>query len=813
MKLLPIIRMGVATVGFLSPCDGAPEVEWSVDLAGRGPVVSPTMHGVFFEDINYAGDGGLYAELVENRSYEHREAMHAWREERRGGGEGTVAMSAEAPVHANNPRFVRIEVVKPGDGVGVSNLGYGGIVLKGGADYRFAVHARRGAGGPDGLKVRLEGADGRVFGEARISGLSEAWRRHTVMLTSSADAAGARLVVLADAPGRVDLDMVSLFPKDTWKGRENGLRADLVKMLADLKPGFMRFPGGCIVEGNDLPNAYRWKDTVGDIAVRKQNWNRWIQDDPARPDHHYHQTYGLGFFEFFLLCEDIGAAPVPVLNCGMSCQFQAKQLVDPAELDPWVQDAIDLVEFANGAVTTRWGGLRAGMGHPEPFGMKHLGVGNEQWGPEYFKRYEVFYKALKAKCPEITLITTSGPGVDDEHWRYAWGRFRSGTPAEVVDEHYYRPPAWFLEQAARYDGYDRKGPRVFAGEYAAHRRDRASTLDAAVCEAAFLTGLLRNADVVTMSCYAPLLAREGFVQWTPDMIWFDAARVMPTPTYHVQRMYSANRPDRMLPSVFSGNRAVAGSAGRAGVGTWKTQAEFKDFRVTQGAKVLFRQGGGAWDLRSGSWKEDAGILRQDGGDEGAVALVGDASWTDCTVSVKARKTGGSEGFLILFRSADETQRCWWNLGGWSNTAHAIEANGVELGRVAGTIETGRWYDIRIEIQGGRITCLLDGRRIHEVRLPERQRLYGAAGLDEKAGEIVLQAANPSAEALPIRVRLHGARGNEARGEVLTAPGPDDRNTLESPAVVSPRPVRVKVEAGELRHTLPPWSHTTLRLGR
>ncbi|MCB1133716.1 MAG: alpha-N-arabinofuranosidase, partial [Verrucomicrobiae bacterium] len=543
---------------------------------------------------------------------------------------------------------------KPGDGYGLVNEGYGGIPVKEKGVYRFSVHARAVDGYAGGLVVRLVRISGEQLAEQRVDALTPEWKRHAVELTSSITDPDARLQVVMDTPGSVDLDVVSLFPKDTWNQRENGLRADLVRMLADMKPGFMRFPGGCIVEGNDLPNAYRWKDTVGPIWERKQNWNRWIQDDPKRPDHHYHQTYGLGFFEFFQLCEDIGAAPVPVLNCGMSCQFQAGQLVPADELDEWVQDAIDLVEFANGPVTSKWGKLRADMGHPEPFGMKHLGIGNEQWGEEYFKRYEVFYKALKRSNPEITLITTSGPGVDDGNWRFAWDKFRKGTPAEVVDEHYYRPPLWFLEHAARYDSYDRKGPKVFAGEFAAHRADRVSALDAAVCEAAFMTGLLRNADLVTMSCYAPLLAREGYVQWTPDLIWFDATRVMPTPSYHIQAMFGNNRPDRVVSSKLEDNDATSEPAGKAGLGTWDTQAEFKDLVIRRDRDVVFRSGDGidGFTSNSGEWNGEGNLIRQTAAAEPAVVMVDQPVGGDCTISVKARKTGGSEGFLILFRSGD-----------------------------------------------------------------------------------------------------------------------------------------------------------------
>lgn len=792
----------------------APAVTWNVDVAGAGPVVSPTMHGIFFEDINYAGDGGLYAELVENRSFEHREGMYSWREEKRGSASGKQTLADAAPIHPNNPRFLRLDVSDAGDGYGVSNLGYGGVPVVAGGEYRFSIHARAADGYKGGLKLRIESAGGQVLAEGKIDKLTSSWQRHKVMLSSKATDPGARLVVLADATGQVDIDMVSLFPKNTWKGRENGMRADLAQLLADMKPGFMRFPGGCIVEGNDLPNAYRWKDTVGDVSVRKQNWNRWTQEDPKRPDHHYHQTYGLGFFEFFQLCEDIGAAPVPVLNCGMSCQFQAKQLVPLGELDPWVQDAIDLIEFANGPATSKWGKLRAEMGHPAPFGLKYLGVGNEQWGPNYFERYQVFYKALKEKHPEITLITTSGPGVDDGNWRFAWDKFRSGTPAEIVDEHYYRPLNWFLEQAARYDTYDRKGPKVFAGEFAAHRKDRASTLDAAVCEAAFMTGLLRNADVVSMSCYAPLLARDGFVQWAPDLIWFNSTKVMPTPSYHIQAMYGKNRPERMLPSVFENNSAAGDAKGRIGVGTWQTQAEYKDVVVKDGSRVLFQSGKGmeGWENKSGEWSAEGGVLKQTGNEEGAIALAGDPSWTDYTLSLKARKTGGQEGFLILFRGADEKDRCWWNIGGWGNTGHGLEIKGYESPVVRGNIETNRWYDIRVEVKGGEITCFLDNKQIHKIQRPVQPVVYAAAGIDRKAGELILHASNPSNVAREVTINLRGWKGTKAaKGQVLTSASPNDKNTLDAPQNVAPKEVTVPVSGSTIRHTLPAWSHTVLRV--
>jgi alpha-L-arabinofuranosidase len=374
-------------------------------------------------------------------------------------------------------------------------------------------------------------------------------------------------------------------------------------------------------------------EAIGDIAGRKQNWNRW--QDALRPGHapQYYQTYGLGFFEYFQLCEDIDAEPVPILNCGMSCQYQDKQLVPLGQLDPFVQDALDLVEFANAPASTPWGAKRAAMGRPEPFHMKYLGIGNEQWDEVYFERYLIFYKALKAKYPEIKLVTTSGPGVDDQWWKLAWDKFRSGTPADIVDEHYYRAPSWFLDNYDRYDRHDRNGPKVFAGEFAAHDgRAKPNNLRSALAEASFMTGLLRNADVVLMSSYAPLFAKVGSTQWTPDLIWFDNTHVYGSPSYHVQAMYSRNRPDVILPTTVArpGSRVTEAYPGWIGVGTWLTVAEFKDVTVSKDGRQLFRsdfsKGIAGWSLASGTWTIADGALRQNAAEESDVrALAGDPS--------------------------------------------------------------------------------------------------------------------------------------------------------------------------------------------
>ncbi len=558
----------------------------TIEAGEPGHAVSPLLHGIFFEDINYAADGGLYAELVQNRSFEHAESLYAWSTVSRGA-EGGVEVRADTPLNAKNPHYLRLDIAKPGKGFGVANSGYGGIPLKQEENYLISIRVRGNLGEGGQLRAVLEDETGRPIGESSLwqvptgdqrakledykkqnsqvalnpPGVIGTWTKLEGTIKSTATATHARLVLFATAAGRVDLDVVSLFPEHTFKDRRNGLRADLAQMLADMKPSFLRFPGGCIVEGMDLANRYQWKDSIGDIAERPQNWNRWQDAIRGQTAPQYYQTYGLGFLEYFQLCEDLGCEPMPILNCGMACQFQSKQLVPLDQLDPFVQDARDLIEFANGDASTVWGAKRAALGHPAPFNLKLLGVGNEQWGEQYFERYPIFYQAIKAKYPDLRLVTGAGPGVDagdSDRFKLAWDKFKGGTPADLVDEHYYRPPQWFLENATRYDTQDRYGPKVFAGEFAAHDRNRRNSLRAAISEAAFMTGLVRNSDAVAMSAYAPLFAKAGAFQWAPDLIWFDNTRVYGSPSYYVQALFMKNRPDVALPVVVES--AVAASA-------------------------------------------------------------------------------------------------------------------------------------------------------------------------------------------------------------------------------------------------------------
>lgn len=528
----------------------------TVQVDKPGAAISPSMFGIFFEDINFAADGGIYPERIKNRAFEFDDKLMGWKKIEPG--KGSITIEEQEPLNATSPHFLRLKAEAAG--VGVSNEGFRGIGVQQGAAYSFSVFARRGEGAP-ALRIELVSASGQRLGQAKLSGLTNQWKKHAVTLRATGTDAKAQLNIVAEGRGTVDLDLVSLFPQDTWKKRPNGLRADLVQLLADLKPGFIRFPGGCIVEGRVLDERYQWKTTVGNVADRKLIINRWNTEfrkrNPARAPEDYFQSFGLGFYEYFQLCEDVGAEPLPIINCGMACQFNSNQLVPVDQLDPYLQDALDLIEFANGSILTPWGKKRAAMGHPKPFNLKMLGVGNEQWGPQYIERYEPFAKAIKAKYPNIQLIASAGPDPGDDRFKFLWTKMREQN-ADIVDEHFYRPPKFFYDNVHRYDNYPRTGPKVFAGEYAAHvaaqgRPDRPNNWEAGMAEAALLTGLERNADVVVMASYAPLFAHVDAWQWSPNLIWFDNLRSVGTPSYYVQKLFSNHRGTTVLPVQLDGN--------------------------------------------------------------------------------------------------------------------------------------------------------------------------------------------------------------------------------------------------------------------
>ncbi len=547
----------------LTSISASAQHQFTVNTKPGAPVQS-TMYGIFFEDINFGADGGLYAEMVENRSFEFPERLMGWNVF------GNVAINDIKPAFDRNPHYVTVSPSGHREKQsGLENHGFFGMGIKKGMKYDFSIYARLNLlqGKSAKFRVELVGEDDVPISQDTIVVTNNQWQKYTATLTSDKTMEKAFMRIFLMSGESVDLDHISLMPQDNW----HGMRADLVKDLADLHPGVFRFPGGCIVEGTDLATRYQWKNTVGDPENRPLNENRWNYTFPHRLYPNYYQTLGLGFYEFFLLSEKIGAQPLPILSCGLACQYQNSDNDKNAhvaldKLQPYIDDALDLIEFANGPVTSKWGKLRADMGHPAPFNLKQIGIGNEQWGPMYPERLEMFVKQIRAKYPNIKICGSAGPSASGKEFDYGWEQMRR-LGVDLVDEHYYMSPDWFLKNAGRYDKYSRKGPKVFAGEYASHVRGLGdkptvamNNFEAALSEAAFMTGLERNADVVHQATYAPLFAHVEGWQWRPDLIWFNNLESVRSVNWYVQMLYGTNRGTNVL-SLLENGKPVEGADG------------------------------------------------------------------------------------------------------------------------------------------------------------------------------------------------------------------------------------------------------------
>ncbi|MEE1764050.1 alpha-L-arabinofuranosidase C-terminal domain-containing protein [Streptomyces sp. SP18BB07] len=815
-------RLGLTATAFLVAAASVPapahaedvtDYAITVDPAAKGAKIDDTMYGVFFEDINRAADGGLYAELVQNRSFEYSTAdnraytpLTSWTVD------GTAQVVNDAGrLNERNRNYLAL-----GASSAVTNAGYNtGVHVEEGKKYDFSVWARADA--RTTLTVTLQDADG-TLAEARRVAVKGGWAKYRVSFKATRTSSDGRLTVAsADA---VALDEVSLFPRDTYKGHRNGLRKDLAEKIAALKPGFVRFPGGCLVNtgsmqdyseasGWERQRSYQWKDTIGPVEQRATNANFWG----------YNQSYGLGYYEYFQFSEDIGAMPLPVVPALVTGCGQNRAIDDEALLQRHIQDTLDLIEFANGPVTSKWGKKRAQMGHPKPFHLTHLGVGNEENLPnEFFARFQKFRAAIEAKYPDITVISNSGPDDTGTTFDTAWQLNREGN-VDMVDEHYYNSPQWFLQNNDRYDSYDRNGPKVFLGEYAS----QGNAFKNALSEAAFMTGLERNADIVKLASYAPLLANEDYVQWRPDMIWFNNHASWNSASYETQKLFMNNVGDRVVPSTATGTPALTGPiTGAVGLSTWATTAAYDDVTVTaeDGTSLLSddfsgdaskwtHTGGGSWSVQDGQY------VQSDVAAENTLVTAGDTAWHDYDLKVKATKKSGKEGFLVAFGVKDTGNYYWWNLGGWNNTTSAVE-QAVDGGKSSliskpGTIETGRTYDVEVKVRGRQVTLLLDGKEWgsftdDKPAEPFRQ----VVTRDAKTGDLILKVVNAQGVAARAAIDLGGAKvRSTARVTTLTA-APDAVNT-ETATPVAPVKSTFWGVAEEFSYTFPANSVTFLRI--
>ncbi|MFD9251466.1 alpha-L-arabinofuranosidase C-terminal domain-containing protein [Streptomyces bottropensis] len=815
-------RLGLTATAFLvaagsvtAPAHAEDVTDYAitVDPSARGATIDDTMYGVFFEDINRAADGGLYAELVQNRSFEYSTAdnraytpLTSW----------TVDGTAQVVNDAGRLNERNRNYLSLGAGSSVTNAGYNtGVRVEEGERYDFSVWAR--AEGRTKLTVTLQDADGPLAEADQVT-VKGGWAKYKVRLGATRTSSAGRLTVAT--AGAAALDEVSLFPRDTYKGHKNGLREDLAEKIAALKPGFVRFPGGCLVNTGSMQDysaasnwerkrAYQWKDTIGPVEERATNSNFWG----------YNQSYGLGYYEYFQFSEDIGAMPLPVVPALVTGCGQNRATDDEALLQRHIQDTLDLIEFANGPVTSEWGRKRAEMGHPKPFHLTHLGVGNEENLPnEFFARFQKFRAAIEAKYPDITVVSNSGPDDTGNTFDTAW-KLNREADVDMVDEHYYNSPQWFLQNNDRYDSYDRGGPKVFLGEYAS----QGNAFKNALSEAAFMTGLERNADIVKLASYAPLLANEDYVQWSPDMIWFNNHASWNSANYETQKLFMNNVGDRVVPSTATGTPALSGPiTGAVGLSTWATTAAYDDVQVTSAdGTTLFTDdfGGDAskWTHTGrGSWSiQDGRYTQTDVAAENTMVSAGDAAWHDYDLKVKATKQAGKEGFLVAFGVKDTGNYYWWNLGGWNNTTSAVE-QAVDGGKSSliskpGTIETGRTYDVEVKVRGRQVTLLLDGKEWgsftdDKPAEPFRQ----VVTRDAKTGELIVKVVNAQSTAARTAIDLGGARVRSTTHVTTLTAAPDAVNT-ETATPVAPVRSTFGGVAEKFSYTFPANSVTFLRI--
>jgi alpha-L-arabinofuranosidase len=780
----------------------------------QGASVSSNLFGIFFEEINYAGDGGIYAEMVRNRSFAESASPDFWTLATNGSATGTMSVDTSQPLNTNNLAALNLTMTGGAGSVAAVNSGYWGMALQAGATYDFTVYARGAAGFAGPIQVRLQDATGgTVYAQTTISGLTTNWQHFSAALVASATDTNAQLALSLASAGTVWVDEVSLFPRATFNQRPNGLRPDLANLLAALKPSFLRYPGGNFIESWNVTNAVRWKKTIGDPAWRPGHWNdSWG----------YWSTDGYGLDEAFRQCEDMGADMLYGINAGLMLGYNGStnNTVPLDQMGPWVQDAVDLIAYANDDTNTTWGALRAANGHPAPYHLKYLEIGNENGGSYLNDRYTLFYDAIKARYPDVHLIV---PG----NWSGGppWSR-----PLEIIDEHYYSSPATFISYATKYDSYSRSGPKVFVGEYAVTSGyGTYGNLSAALGEAAFMTGMERNSDIVELASYAPLFGNVNGIQWHPDLIYYDNARAFGTPSYYVQKMFSRNRGNVVLPLTVAVPSSLTNPPphGAIGVGSWNTSVEYTNIVVTSNGVTLYQsdfanQGANGWQVYNGDWSVSNGVYQQTSATTtDCRSTTGDTNWANYTISLRARKTGGSEGFLILFNWLDDNNWTWLNLGGWSNTQHGIEqnVNGIKttLAQTAGSIQNNQWYDITIVLTGRRMQCYLNGdtNPVLDVTAPETSTagLYASSTYDQRDRQIVVKAVNPYAQALPATVNLSGVASVLPAASViqLTSGSSADENSFANPLKVSPVTNAIADAGTNFSFTFPANSLSVLRL--
>jgi alpha-L-arabinofuranosidase len=813
-----------------------------VDAGKPGATISPDLYGIFFEEISHAGDGGLYAELIRNRGFEDANLPPAcarqgnrivpprtphfwtqpkvsdwtmewnveskwpgWSLQTAGGATASIGLTDIKPLSAASPHSLQVDIAHlPAHGrVTLVNEGYWGIGVRQGEEYRLSFYARSDAefGGP--LTAALKTSDGRILASHEFAVKpGDSWRKYAATLSAAGSEAHAHLALSFGSRGRLWVDFVSLFPAKTFHDRPNGMRSDIAQMIAEMKPAFLRFPGGCYVEGITVESRPQWKTTLGRLEDRVPTYSPWG----------YWSTNGIGYHEFLQFAEDIGASALYVVNAGISCAFRSGTFIPDEGLEPLIQDTLDAIEYAIGPPDSKWGSLRAKAGHPAPFELRYIEVGNEDQGPRYGERFARFYKAIKARYPRMNVVLGSWiSGIDR-------GAMRAAGKFDILDEHAYRGLYWSFDNFDSFEKYKREGWDLYIGEFATNAGVGRGNLLAALGDAAYMMSMENNADLVKMGSYAPLLENVNKPDWEVNLIHFDSSRVFGRAAYYMCKLFAENRPDTVLPvQVTYLPAAESPISGRIGLGTYGTAADFRDLRVESGGRVVyqsdFSKDAGGWQTEAGDgdWAVEDGMYRQK---KEAVAwsYFGDRGWKDVTVSVKARKAHGHEGFVVVLGKADN-RRIEWNVGGFGNHLHAVEADDEVIGTpVHAGVETGKWYDVKLEVRGRTVRCYLDGKAIGEVTLPRVETVLAVAGRDAKAGEIVIKALNTGHEPAAVSFEIDGAEV-AAEGKLirLTSRNPEDENSFEDLRRIVPTTRTLRGLAPHFAAELPPWSLSILRL--
>jgi alpha-L-arabinofuranosidase len=701
---------------------------------------------------------------------------------------------ARQPIPPLNPFNRRSLLVEANGSFKLINLGYFGMNVVQGDNYSFKVAARIADNFKSPLKISLVSSKGTELASGEINGVGEKWKYYSLTLTASGNDPKAHLEISGQGVGKLYMDMVSLIPEKTWKN--HGMRVDLAEAIDALNPAFLRFPGGCWVEGEDFAHMNHWKNTIGNIDTRTPLWNIWG----------YNATHGLGYHEYLQLAEDLGAEPLFCINAGVS----HKEAVPVDQMGQWIQDALDAIEYANGPETSVWGSIRAKNGHPKSFNLKYIEIGNENFGVDYYNNYELIAKAILAKYPDMKLIAND--------WS---GGHPSEPKPEYIDEHYYNDPDWFVLNATKYDTYDRKGPKIFIGEYAVTSGSGKGNLRGAIGEAAWMTGMERNSDIVAMGAYAPLFCNSNHKRWPVNLINFDSNKWYGLPSYYVQEMFANNQGTVTLPiNVEGGPLAEApNAAGCIGLGTWNNAAEFKDLKVVDPkGKVLFQSDFSKnidnWTKKGqGDWSVNDGILKQSAIAPGVTAFVGEMSWKDYTITLKARKISGENGFQIYFHNTGHGERIRWDVGGYNNSTNEMQI-GLNAGSMKGSVEVGRWYDIKLEITSNSVKGYLDGQLVQEVSNNNlnNRNVCASASRDEKSGDIIIKIVNASNSAVSSQINLNDVENLTGTGKaiVLTSGSSLDENTLEQPAKVAPKTEDIRISGTSLKRSLPANSLTVIR---